>query len=178
MMGSTHIIVGMSSLWLLAVVPHALTPDTIGPLMACAAFGALLPDLDATSSTIRSLSVARIQPFVPLSVLLSRALGHRGATHSLLGLFVAAVLLLPVAFFWGWLFWLALLLGYGSHLAADACTKSGIPLMHPRRKRYHLLPLPYRLTTGSFAEETLTPLIALLVFILLLALLRQAQVAP
>lgn len=171
MMGRTHILIGVGSLWLLSPIPNALTPDNVAPLVLCAALGALLPDLDAQSSLAKHLSVARIQPFAPVAYVLSRDLGHRGATHSLLGLGVFGALTLPLGFFLGWLPWGALCLGYGSHLAADACTKSGIPFLHPRRTRYHLLPRNLRLTTGSLAEEALVPLVAVLILILLFSIL-------
>ena len=66
------------------------------------------------------------------------------------------------------------MLGYASHLAADASTKSGLPLLYvpwfyPHKKRYHLLPPSLRFTTGSQAEEVLFPLLALLILLLLLS---------
>ena len=59
-------------------------------------------------------------------------------------------------------------MGYGSHLAADACTKSGIPFLYPRKKRYHLLPRSLRFTTGSLAEDVLFVLLTLFALVLLL----------
>lgn len=168
-MGRTHLLIGVGSLWLLRLSPDTLTPDTIAPLVACAALGALLPDLDASNSMIKHLSVARIQPFAPLAIVLSRDLGHRGATHSLVGWLVFAILTFPLAL-WQPTLWLALVLGYGSHLAADSCTKSGIPFLHPRRTRYHLLPRSLRFTTGSLAEEALVPLVAVGVLFLLFSI--------
>ena len=178
MMGRTHILIGVSSLWLLRLAPDVLTPDTMAPLAICAALGTLLPDLDANSSTIKHLRVARIQPFAPLSVLLSRDWGHRGMTHSLIGLSAFAVLVSPLVIIWSWPIWAALCLGYISHLAADACTKSGIPLLHPRKTRYHLLPRRFLFTTGSLAEDALVPIIALAILFLLFSQLRQLQAAP
>lgn len=174
-MGRTHILIGMSSLWLLHLVPNVLMPDTIAPLLAAAILGALLPDLDANSSTIKYLSIAKVQPFAPLSVLLSRDWGHRGMTHSLIGLAVFVVLVSPIALFWSWPIWAALCLGYMSHLAADACTRSGIPLLYPNKRRFHLLPMGWRFRTGSLAEDALVPLVALLVLLLLLSLLPQPR---
>ena len=168
-MGRTHILIGISSLWLLRLMPDVLTSDAVAPLVACAALGSLLPDLDAPSSMVKHLSVARIQPFAPVATILSRDLGHRGATHSLLGWLVFAILTFLLAL-WQPTLWLALVLGYGSHLAADACTKSGIPLLHPRKTRYHLLPRSLRLTTGSLAEEALMPLVAVNILFLLFSI--------
>ena len=46
----THELFGIASLWLLAPIPGILTSNTIGPLCALAAIGALVPDLDASAS--------------------------------------------------------------------------------------------------------------------------------
>lgn len=85
MLWRTHTLVGISSLWLLAPLPNVLTTETIGPLAVLATLGALLPDLDAQQSKIRSLEVRGLRPFVPLSLLANRAFGHRGLLHSLPG---------------------------------------------------------------------------------------------
>ena len=62
---------------------------------------------------------------------------------------------LPATFWVGWAPATALLLGYFSHLMADAATKSGIRLLYPSPKRFHLLPPNFRFTTGSLAEDAL-----------------------
>ena len=167
MMGRTHMLLGLSSLWLLSPLPGVLTPNTLPPLAAAAAFGALLPDLDAQGSTLKYLKVGGLTPFVPLTDLLHRALGHRGLLHSLWGLSAACVLALPLLWL-GWPLFVGLLLGYMSHLAGDAATKSGIPLLYPKSRRLHLLPPPWRLTTGSQAEDALLPLLGVAVLALLL----------
>lgn len=163
MMGRTHVLAGVASLWYLQAVPTLVSPEFLAPLAVLAALGALLPDLDAAESQIKRLSVGGIKPFAPLSVLLNRTFGHRGVLHSLLGWGVATLVLLPLALFVGIAVPLALSLGYASHLATDACTKSGIPFFYPNRKRYHLLPRPLRLTTGSQAEDAVFAIMAVLV---------------
>ena len=60
-MWRTHALLGVGALWLLAPVPGALTPGNVGPLCALAAFGALLPDLDAEESKVKSLGVMGIR---------------------------------------------------------------------------------------------------------------------
>lgn len=169
MLWRTHALVGISSLWLLAPLPHVLTTETIGPLAVLATLGALLPDLDATQSKIRSLEVKGLRPFVPLSFLANRAFGHRGLPHSLPGWLGFGALCLPLALWWGGEASVALFLGYGSHLVADACTRSGIPgWPNNRSKRLHLLPAGFRFVTGSPAEDALLPLLAFSVLWLLL----------
>ncbi len=175
----THALIGISSLWLLDAVPHAISAgegaSNVGLLAAVAAFGALLPDLDAAQSRIKHLSPGwGIEPFALPAQLLHRAFGHRGLLHSGVGLALFTILLaLPLALWWGWQPSVALALGYASHLAADACTRTGIPLfyvplLYPRRRRFFLLPLGLRFVTGSEAEGVLLPLLAMPVLLLLL----------
>ena len=116
------------------------------------------------------LRIAGIKPFAPISVVLYEGLGHRGLLHSLLGLGLLALYSLPLVFWswWGWQASAALVLGYASHLVADACTKSGIPLCYPSRTRYRLLPKVLCVTTGSPAEELVFVGLAMLLLPLLL----------
>ena len=179
MMWRSHAMIGAGSVWLMALLPHgvAISADASNPglLAAVAALGALLPDLDAAESKIKYLSPGwRIAPFALPALLLHRAFGHRGLLHSACGLALFGVLVaLPLSARWGWQPSVALSLGYASHLAADACTRTGIPFFYPNRRRVFLLPLPLRLVTGSAAEEALLPLLALPVLLLLLDSLRQ-----
>lgn len=170
MMWRTHALFGACSLWLLALIPNMVTPDTVGPLCALAAFGALLPDLDAEASKVRSLSVGGLRPFAPVSALAHRAWGHRGFLHSPLALLLLGGGATTVGLAWAWPPALALWLGYASHLAADACTRSGIPgwLNRPDR-RIWLLPPGWRFATGSAAEDLLLPFLALGTLLLILA---------
>ena len=184
MLWRTHALIGINSLWLLELIPPGIERGNLALLLGVAAFGALLPDLDARESKIKHLSVARIKPFYLPALAIHRQLGHRGFSHSLSALALVAVAAagfngalyysnLPLASFWAWQASAALVLGYASHLAADASTKSGIPLLYvpwlyPHKKRYHLLPPSLRFTTGSEAEEVLFPLLALLILLLLL----------
>jgi membrane-bound metal-dependent hydrolase YbcI (DUF457 family) len=159
---------GINALWLLRLLPGgagtlAAAPagSNLGLLAGIAAFGALLPDLDASESKIKHLPLGGIRPFALPAALLHRALGHRSLLHSLLGLGLASVLLaVPLAVWLGWQAGLALVLGYASHLLLDACTRSGIPLLFPDTRRVHLLPKGLRLVTGSLAEEVLFALLA------------------
>lgn len=85
--------------------------------------------------------------------------GHRGLTHTLIVpiLFVAVFPLLGKP---GW--GIAFLLGYATHLLGDAMTRSGIPVLWPLTdSRYHLLPRPIQLRTGSPAEHALMALLCL-----------------
>src|SRR5262249_20655923 len=138
MLWRTHVLGGLSSLWLLTLVPNLVQSDTLPLLAVAASFGALLPDLDAEQSKLRSLSLAGVQPFALPSTAIHRTFGHRGLLHSLLGLAGVGLLSVGLSFWWGGLPSLSLSLGYASHLLLDACTRSGVPLFYPNKRRFHL----------------------------------------
>lgn len=168
MMGRTHVLVGVTMVSAILMALEVRAPEVLLLGAAGAALGALLPDLDAGDSWIRRLSVVGIAPFEPLALVLHRSFGHRGLLHSLWGWGLATLLLCPLVVISGWVLPLSLSLGYLSHLGADACTKSGIPLFHPRRRRYHLLPRCWRITTGSQAEDALATLLSLFLIAILI----------
>lgn len=62
----THALFGINSLWLLSPLPLEMSGYDWGTLAAIAAFGALLPDLDASESKIKHLKLAgtQIKPFI------------------------------------------------------------------------------------------------------------------
>lgn len=157
---STHLMAGLNTLWILEALPNAAT-ENIALLAGAAAFGSLLPDLDASQSKIKHLKIGGVKPFYLPAEAIYRQLGHRTFLHSLLGLVYIAIACAVLTPFVGWPVALALWLGYASHLAADAVTKSGIPLLYPKPKRFHLLPKALRLTTGSLAEEVVFVLLSL-----------------
>ena len=169
----THALGGVASLWLLRPVIHEGDAASFGLLAGLAALGALLPDLDANEAKIRHLNlVPGVEPFALPAVLLSRLLGHRGLLHSLLGWGIVALALgLPLALFVGVLPAVALLLGYASHIILDGSTKHGVPLLYPRKSRWHALPAALRVTTGSAAEDAFFVPLALLCLGLLLSAL-------
>ena len=166
----THTLFCISTLWLLATVPPEILQVNMGVLAAAAAFGALMPDLDASESKIKHLKIpnTQIKPFMLPALIVSRSDQHRGLLHSLAGLGMMTLFVLPASFFFGWAVAVAFLLGYTSHLVADSATKSGIRLLYPRVQRFHLLPAQWRFATGSFAEETLFMPLALCCVVLLL----------
>lgn len=150
---TTHQAGGIAALWVLTLLPGALTPSTIGLAVLAASFGALLPDLDSRQNHLRDLSLGGIQPFVLPSYVVRTTAGHRGIMHSYQGAaFVALLFLAPVAVCFGWVTWIALILGYLSHLALDCCTPMGLRLLWPSRHRSFLLPKWARITTGSDLE--------------------------
>lgn len=165
----THTIFGISMLWVLAPVPSEILHADFGVLAAAAALGALLPDLDASESKINHLKIpnTQIKPFMLPALVVSRSDQHRGLLHSFIGLGMVAVFFVPATFWIGWAPVVALLLGYFSHLVADAATKVEFDCFTPP-KRFHLLPLGWRLTTGSLDEDALMAPLAVSVLTLLL----------
>jgi inner membrane protein len=92
-------------------------------IAACVLLGALLPDIDTPTSLIGRCCR-------PLAGWLERRVGHRTLTHSLMGLTLATVPVLPLAWMdWHWP--LAFALGYLSHLLVDAANPPGVPLLYP-----------------------------------------------
>ncbi len=181
MTGPSHIALGVSSVWLLRLVPGVVGTLSVtdgsspGLLVGAAVLGSLLPDLDATHSTVKYLRLgARFQPFRVPARILSAHFTHRGPLHSLAGLGLLWLWLgLPTLLWLGWQPSLALMLGMISHLLGDASTKSGVPLLYPRPGRWHLLPPGWRLTTGSTAEQAVFACLLLPVLLLLLGLITQ-----
>ena len=84
---------------------------------------------------------------IPLRLL--TLLKHRGITHSL----GAAALVTFACSLLSREFALGVGLGYVAHIAADACTPSGVPLFAPlSKRRWWLLPRRGRIPTGSLRE--------------------------
>jgi inner membrane protein len=164
---STHIMAGICSLWIFELIP-GVQPEHIAIYAGAAALGALLPDLDAPRSKIGQWSIGGIKPFLLPSQAIYRSVGHRSLLHSLLALVYVALVGMILSPFLGWQILLALWLGYVSHLVTDASTRSGIPLLYPRPKRFHLLPKQLRIVTGSSAEEVIFIALAALVLMLFL----------
>lgn len=181
MMGRTHLIGDVASLWLLRAAPGFLapssdgTPGSVGLLALAAAFGAVLPDLDASDSYLKRLSIKGIAPLYVPATLLHQMLGHRTLTHSFLGLGIAMVIVaLPLGLWLGASVGIAVACGYLSHLLLDACTPSGIPLLFPKPTRYHALPKRLWITTGSTEEGVAFVLLSVLTLLLLLPLVASS----
>jgi len=134
-------------------------------LVAGAWLGSLLPDADRAGTRVyrptrleRRLWPARVLGWLarlPLRAL--TVLQHRGVTHSVAACAVAALacgllvsFLAPEAAFAAGA---GVAIGYAAHVAADACTPSGVALFAPlSRGRWWLLPKPARIPTGSARE--------------------------
>ena len=170
----THALLGLNSLWLLAPLPIELLGYNIGTLAVCATLGALLPDLDASESKIKHLKIpgTGFKPFMVPAQVVHRTSQHRGVLHSCWGLGMITLMATPFMLWVGWAPVVALLLGYSSHLLGDSATRSGLRLLYPNPRRFHLLPKALGITTGSQAEEVLAATLLLPAFMVLLQALR------
>jgi membrane-bound metal-dependent hydrolase YbcI (DUF457 family) len=127
-------------------------------------FGALLPDIDNARSTLG-------HKFGVVSKSIQRIAGHRTIFHSLLGLAIGAVLaigiervivyllsqrgfVLPAQLVGtSHLVFFGVLFGCIMHIAADALTLGGVPLLWPNPKRFGFPPDPrWRFKTGTWPE--------------------------
>jgi inner membrane protein len=169
---TTHQIAGAG---LAAVASAAVNASatTAAVLVAGACVGSLLPDADRAGSRVyrptrfeRRVWPARVLGWcarLPLRALV--VLKHRGITHSLVacaavavGCWLLASLVVPGA---ALSVGAGVAIGYLAHVAADACTPSGVALFAPLSGRRHwLLPSPVRIPTGSARERLVAVTIA------------------
>ncbi|MBZ0159129.1 metal-dependent hydrolase [Candidatus Methylomirabilis sp.] len=157
MTASTHI--AFSAVCWFVSVASANTAPRIEHL-AVAGFGSLLPDIDIPTSGIG-------RPFFPIARRINRLVGHRTLTHSLLGLLLFALLILPLYLLGYRGISLALLLGYASHILLDQVNVMGVDLFWPGRLRAVLfLNERYRIAVAGKGEYIL--LCAMIVVLLLL----------
>jgi inner membrane protein len=159
----THVMGGLASLWIMQILPFGVDSTALALSAIFSVLGSLLPDLDARESKLSNVQILGVTPLKPVASLLYKRLGHRGAMHSALALIVLSILVgVPLGLFLSPFAGLGLALGYLSHLLLDASTKSGIPLYWPDSDRVHVLPKKLRFVTGSFAEDILFFLLALI----------------
>lgn len=150
-----------------ALVVRAFGVDDMvaaGGLVAVTSIGALLPDMDHDDAMLPRF-------FGPLGRLVAwvigRTFGHRGITHSFLGLglLTIALSLAPLVTPSPWWVSVGLVLGSAVHIVGDCLTVSGCPLFWPAGKRFRLGP-GFR-TGHVFETAVLCPLMGLAAAVLL-----------
>ncbi len=131
---------------------------------ASVGLGALLPDIDNARSTLGH-KLGRISKEI------QHIAGHRTIFHSLLGLVAGSLLAIvlqelviyllaqrgftaPALYIRGsYLVFFAVLFGCIMHIAADALTEGGVPLLWPNHHRFGFPPDPrWRFRTGTWPE--------------------------
>ncbi len=177
MEGRSHLLIGLTAgvvldsivhlsgdpLTMAKTVPLALLVNK-GIYYFAVGFGALLPDIDNARSTLG-------HKLGTISKEIQRLAGHRTLFHSFLGLILGSLLAIglqqaviyllslrgftfPAAFVGtSHLVFFGVLFGCIMHIAADALTLGGVPLMWPSHKRYGFPPNPHwRFRTGTWPE--------------------------
>ncbi len=139
-----------------------LMQQPVAPLLFIPlAIGALLPDLDSTSSLL-----GRLLPFA--SRRLEARLGHLQEWHTLAAAALIAVLSAPLLLIVDVQAWLVVPLSFVSHLIVDLLHPKGILLLWPLiKRRYHLFGGSLKAHAGD-SERRLAAVLALIALILLL----------
>lgn len=140
--------------------PQSITVSTLFICIVGNIVGALMPDMDQASNRLWDLFPAG--NYVG-KVFRRLFLGHRTISHSLLGGFLLFKLLegvLPKVFNTNQvdvnLVLASVMIGFISHLVADALTKEGIPLLFPLPFKIGFPPFRIlRVTTDSWVESYL-----------------------
>lgn len=182
MTARTHDGIAFASLVTVATVfpPSSLNLMTlIASLIGCV-IGALIPDLDQAGNRLWDLLPAGDE----IGKIFRRVFyKHRTITHSLLGVFLLFNLLewllpkfLNSTFIDPQLVFVSIMVGYLSHLVADAFTKEGLPLFFPLPFEIGFPPIQaLRMTTDSWVETYLVqPVIA--VYLIWFIATHQSQV--
>lgn len=169
MTARTHDAFAFASL-ITAVTIYPPTTINVSTLFLCVVgnvVGALIPDMDQASN--------RLWDLVPAGDFVGKIFrrfffGHRTISHSFLGFFlfykffefVLPQVLNPEYVQIPLIFW-SIMIGYASHLLADAMTKDGVPLLFPFSFKFGIPPLRFlRVTTGSWVENfVVMPLLGL-----------------
>lgn len=130
-------------------LPLMATVNQVSILNLCAlGIGSLLPDIDHPSSFLGKRNKIA-------SGITNKTLGHRGGTHSLVGLVVVFILstILQVHYLTSsgnyLTFWV--LFGFLFHLIEDSFSKEGIHWLWPYKRRRHGEKMIYY-TTGGIGE--------------------------
>jgi membrane-bound metal-dependent hydrolase YbcI (DUF457 family) len=177
MEGRSHLLIGLTAGVVLDSVAH-ITGDpllaakgiTIGLIVnkviyyTMVGFGALLPDIDNAHSTLG-------HKLGWVSKEIQHIAGHRTLFHSLLGLLIGSLMAIGLEQLVAYLLvqrgysipaqfitashviFIAVLFGCIIHIAADAMTEGGVPLLWPNRKRFGFPPNPHwRFRTGTWPE--------------------------
>lgn len=180
MQGRSHLFVGLTAAVVLDSIVHLSGPPLTmaapvslsllvkkGVYYFMVGVGSLLPDIDNARSALgRKLGW--------VSKEIQHLAGHRTIFHSLLGLLLGSLLaigleqlvayllaqrgyVIPALFVRAsHLVFIAVLFGCIMHIAADALTEGGVPLLWPGHKRYGFPPNPrWRFRTGDWPEHVI-----------------------
>jgi inner membrane protein len=146
MQGNTHIIGGITASLAFAQISN----DNPFVLVGAGIIGALIPDICHGGSKIG-------RTFPIISKIVNKLFGHRSFTHSLLFLFLVAMLLHAIIPYESII--AGLLVGMMSHIALDMGTKQGVKLFFPINMSVRF---PLTTKTGGKVEKVVFTLLSVL----------------
>lgn len=142
----THI--GFSVLFLTFIIGITSVFTLSWEIVAFAAFGGILPDIDSPVSAIGRF-------FWPVSSFLDKRFGHRTVTHSFIGTLIIALLFAPLYYYFP-NYYYAFIIGYVSHLIIDTFNIQGPLLFWPSNLRcVAWMNRAYRIGYGAKGEYVL-----------------------
>ena len=153
MTAATHVVVALATVELERSLTGSAPTLLSLPLII---IGSLAPDIDNSGAIVRwgrwlqpwigEGPAKKIEaPLLATSEVIRSIFGHRGFLHT--PIFCALLFAAATVLGWEWLIHFAW--GYATHIAADCCTVSGVPLLGPFNKaRFSILPI----RTGSVGE--------------------------
>ncbi|MFJ7406493.1 MULTISPECIES: metal-dependent hydrolase [unclassified Lysinibacillus] len=146
MQGNTHIIGGITASLAFAHISN----DNPFVLVGAGIIGALIPDICHGGSKIG-------RTFPIISKIVNKLFGHRSFTHSLLFLFLVAMLLHAIIPYESII--AGLLVGMMSHIVLDMGTKQGVKLFFPINMAVRF---PLTTKTGGKVEKVVFTLLSVL----------------
>jgi len=159
MLWQSHLILGGASglaTTALVMSQNSGSATQAGVIVAGGLLGSMLPDIDTPNSKLGRM-------LWPFSLIISKILGHRGPTHSIIGMLIlfTGLYYLDINYITRWpelygpypisLPTISLLGGYLSHILGDALTKEGVPILWPMKRKFKIPILNVR--TGGFGES-------------------------
>jgi membrane-bound metal-dependent hydrolase YbcI (DUF457 family) len=127
-----------------------------GMAMIAAGAGGVLPGIHGnTKKILNFLGIGSMLPDIDIFLGIF-GIKHRSVTHSLIMVLPLLVITILFYFKFGislpYCFSFGVLIGVICHLLGDMMTRSGICLLFPSAKRYHILPSNFLCETGSLVE--------------------------
>jgi inner membrane protein len=179
MTSRTHDLIAFGGLLTAAVLfpPVSINVSTLMLCLIGNTVGALIPDMDqATNNLWDMLPGGNFTGSFFRKIMLS----HRTVSHSILGVFIEYNLfwfILPKILNPKYidinLVIISMMIGIILHIAADALTKEGVPLLFPIGFKFGFPPFAFlRITTGKFVEKALV-FPSVLVYILWLVFIKK-----
>jgi inner membrane protein len=161
MLGRTHQLIGFTAVYSLALINgiDELNNQTLLASLLLITLGSLAPDLDNENNKLYGLAPVGKRIFSEIG---ERFFGkHRSISHSLLGtvlfFYTSHWLVYKIPIENGFdlpLLWYSFAISLLAHLAADALTNEGIPLLWPLKLKFGFPPFKFlRIKTGGFVEK-------------------------